>query len=191
MTVNGTYGSVNSGFSFTQTYTRSGKEARVSRWYNLPERLTNVVERLRRVRVENRDARDLVEMFSDRPATLMYLDPPYFVKRDHKYPDFDNVIDAQDEAFHKELINKCLNARCMILLSGYDNPLYHSLLVEEGKWTREIIETHTRDTSGKDYDRTEILWKNTFYMKALRTGKVPDCQKKKKKKKKLILKEST
>ena len=148
---------------------------------NLPERLTNVVERLRKVRVENRDARDLVEMFSDRPATLMYLDPPYFVKRDHKY-----VIDAQDESFHEELIKKCLKARCMILLSGYDNPLYHSLLVKHGKWKRETIETHTRDTSGKDYDRTEILWKNPFYMKALRTGRVPIRLSKKEKKEKKV-----
>ena len=181
MTINGTYGSTGSGFSFTQAYTRGEREARVSRWYNLPERLANVVERLRDVRVDNRDARELVEMFSDRPATLMYLDPPYFVKRDHKY-----VIDAQDEDFHKELIQKCLKARCMILLSGYDNPLYHSLLVKHGKWERETIETQTRDTTGQDYERTEILWKNPYYTKASRAGRVPIRLSKKEKKEKKV-----
>ncbi len=168
MLVNGAYGSTGAGFSFSQSYTRQRKEARVNRWYNLPERLERVVERLRKVRIENRDARKLLDMFSDRPATLVYLDPPYFIKRKHRY-----VIDAKDESFHKELIEKCLKARCMILISGYDNSLYHSLLVQQGGWKREAIRTKTRDTSGKDYDRTEILWKNPLFMKALRSGRVP------------------
>src|SRR5688572_22975107 len=83
MTVNGT--ASGAGFSYSSSYTRNGKEARVSRWHNLPERLSKVAERLRNVRVENRDARRLLETFLDRPATLIYLDPPYFVKRRHKY----------------------------------------------------------------------------------------------------------
>lgn len=176
MTVNGTYGSTGAGFSFSNSYTRGGKEARVNRgkearvnrWYNLPERLARVIERLRNVRIENRDARELLDMFSNRPATLLYLDPPYFARRQHKY-----VIDADDESFHKELIEKCLRSRCMIFISGYDNALYHSLLVQKGGWTRETIRTKTRDTSGRDYARTEILWKNPLFIKALRTGRVP------------------
>ena len=76
MTINGTYNNGSGGFSISQSYSRDNREARVSRWYNLPDRLAVVVERLRSVRIENRDARDLVRTFSDRPATLMYLDPP-------------------------------------------------------------------------------------------------------------------
>jgi len=90
-------------------------EVRVSRWNNLPERLAVVAERLRHVRVENRDARELLEMFLNRPATLVYLDPPYFVKREYKY-----VIDANEHSFHEELLRLCLKAKYMILLSGYD-----------------------------------------------------------------------
>jgi DNA adenine methylase len=168
MTVNGTYGSTSAGFSFSPSYARECKEARVSRWYNLPERLTRVVERLRNVRVENRDARELLRMFADRPATLVYLDPPYFVKRSHRY-----VIDASDESFHRELLEICIKARCMIILSGYENPLYDSILVQGAGWTRDVIETKTRDTSGKDYGRTEVLWKNSFFMRGVRTGKIP------------------
>src|SRR4051812_13841498 len=45
MTVNGTIGEQNRcGFSFSDSYTRGGHEARVNRWYNLPERLEKVVE---------------------------------------------------------------------------------------------------------------------------------------------------
>lgn len=170
MAVNGTVsGNGNSsGFSFSQSYARENKEARVNRWYNLPDRLHATVERLRNVRIERRDARDLLRMFSDRPATLVYLDPPYFTKREHSY-----VIDSNDQDWHEELLEVCLKSRCMILLSGYDNELYQKRLVKEGKWSKKEIETHTRDTTGRDYARTEVLWMNDQFKRARKTGRVP------------------
>lgn len=167
MTVNATQ-NARSGFSFSSSYVRQGAEARVSRWNNLPERLAKVAERLRHVRIENRDARDLMRMFLKRPATLVYLDPPYFVKRDHEY-----VIDANDRGFHEELLSLCCKAKCMILLSGYDTPLYNHMLSPKDGWKRRIIKTHTRDTSGKDYARTEVLWLNRHFVKAAKAKKVP------------------
>lgn len=168
MTVNATVGSSNCGFSFSPSYARNGHEARVNRWYNLPVRLTAVVERLRHVRVENRDARALLAMFADRPATLIYLDPPYFVKRDHGY-----VIDAKDEEFHCALLSLCCASHAMILVSGYDNPLYREILTADTGWQRVQIQTYTRDTTGRNYARTEVLWKNAHYVKAETTGRIP------------------
>ncbi len=168
MTVNATIYGTRSGFSYSQSYSRHNKEARVNRWYNLPERLEKVIERLRNVRIENRDARELIKMFADRPATLMYLDPPYFVKREHRY-----LIDANDKDFHVELLDLCSKAHCMFLISCYDNELYDDMLKPEDGWSKIKIETHTRDTSGKDYSRTEVLWRNKHYSKALTTGRVP------------------
>ena len=174
MTVNGTLGSSRCGFSFSQSYARQGKEARVNRWYNLPARLTKVVERLRGVRVENRDACELLRMFADRPATLVYLDPPYYTKRDHGY-----VIDANDRQFHADLLAICQKAKCMLLISGYKNDLYDELLTPERGWCTADIETHTRDTTGKDYARTECLWMNAQFQTAKAQGKVPIRLKKK------------
>ena len=167
MTVNATIGNP-TGFSFSSSYTRQGKEARVSRWNNLPERLAAVAERLRNIRVENRDARELLAMFMNRPATLVYLDPPYFVKRELEY-----VIDANDKPFHTELLQLCCESKCMILLSGYDTPLYRKMLLAKNGWRRKVIETHTRDTTGKDYARTEVLWMNRQFVDAAKSGKVP------------------
>lgn len=167
MTVNGTQ-KAECGFSFSSSYVRQGAEARVSRWNNLPERLAKVAERLRHVRIENRDARELLEMFLKRPATLVYLDPPYFVKREHEY-----VVDANSRSFHEELLGLCCQAKCMILLSGYDTLLYHDWLSPKRGWERRIIKTHTRDTSGKDYARTEVLWLNRHFVSAAKSGKVP------------------
>jgi DNA adenine methylase len=168
MTVNGTVGGTRSGFSFSQSYARENREARVNRWYNLPERLEQVVERLRNVRIEKRDARELVEMFADRPATLIYLDPPYFIKRVHGYG-----IDAKDRAFHAELLEICSQARCMILISGYRTHLYNTMLKSCNGWKSKQIRTNTRDTRGTDYARTEVLWMNTQFVKTRNMGRVP------------------
>ncbi|HMD53694.1 MAG TPA: DNA adenine methylase [Phycisphaerae bacterium] len=168
MTVNGAVGSSHCGFSFSQSYARNGHEARVNRWNNLPDRLDKVFQRLRGVRVENRDARELVTMFSDRPATLIYLDPPYFTKRDHGY-----VIDANDEDFHTELLKVCKKSRCMLLISAYENDLYDRLLMPKDGWKKWLVHTHTRDTTGKDYDRTEVLWMNAAFVKARADCRVP------------------
>ena len=168
MTINGVNGSTRSGFSYSQSYARGNREARVNRWYNLPERLEKAVERLRGVRIENRDACDIVQMFSNRPATLMYLDPPYFVKREHKY-----AIDVNNREYHSRLLNKIKRAQCMVLISGYDNNLYNEMLTPETGWEKECIVTQTRSTSGKDLIRTEVLWMNSQFVKARRADKVP------------------
>ena len=168
MTINATNGSQQSGFSFSPSYARQNREARVNRWYNLPERLEKVVERLRGIRIENRDACDLIEMFIDRPATLIYLDPPYFIKRKHGY-----VIDANNLEFHEKLLGICKRARCMILISAYDNEIYRDMLSTDSGWSIKKIETHTRDTTGEDFARTELFWMNDTLIKAKEKNKVP------------------
>jgi len=168
MTVNATVGATHSGFSFSQSYAREGKEARVSRWYNLPARLAKVVERLRGVRIENRDACELLRMLTDRPATLVYLDPPYYTRRDQGY-----VIDANDRQFHVDLLRECKKAKCMLLISGYENDLYDEVLTPARGWKKSTIATHTRDTTGRDFPRKEVLWMNARYLRAQESGKVP------------------
>jgi DNA adenine methylase len=173
MTVNGAIGSnghgvYHSGFSYSQSYARNGQEARVNRWNALPARLRRVVDRLKHVRIEHRDARELFKMFLDRPATLVYLDPPYLMDRDHGYE-----IDANEKEFHDELLRLCCKAKCMVLISGYDSPLYRSVLTRERGWDHVTIETHTRDTRGNDFSRIEVLWKNRHFLRAVTTGRVP------------------
>ena len=168
MTVNGIVGSTHAGFSFSQSYARGGKEARVCRWYNLPARLEQAAERLRQVRIENRDARELLAMFEDRPATLVYLDPPYHAKRAHKYS-----VGVSDQGFHEDLLRICSRAKCMILISGYESPLYNRFLCPAEGWHKTTIKTHTRDTQGNDYSRTEVLWSNRHFREAKSSGVVP------------------
>lgn len=168
MTVNATVGDPKCGFSVSMSYSREGKEARVNRWNNLPERITKVVDRLKNIRIENKDAREIVKMFSDRPATLMYLDPPYYVDRSHNY-----VVDAKEKAFHEELLELCCKSKTMIIISHYENHLYRKVLNNSTGWISKTIKTHTRDTSGKDFERNEILWMNDQFVKAKNNNRVP------------------
>ena len=78
MAINGVFGSERGGFSSSNSYSRNGKEARVNRWNNLPDRIEKVVTRLKNIRIENKDAIALMEKFERRPATLMYLESSLF-----------------------------------------------------------------------------------------------------------------
>ena len=166
--INGVFGREKGGFSYSQSYSRNGRDARVNRWYNLPERLEQVVERLRSVRVENRDAIQLLEMFASRPATLVYIDPPYLGERTEGYTN-----DVNDEAYHLKMLKLANSAKCMVFISGYENELYDRFLTKRKGWERKTIDTITKDSKGQSHDRSEVVWMNKHYRNAVKTGKVP------------------
>ena len=144
MAINGAFGENRGGFSYSQSYSRKGREARVNRWYNFPDRLSKVVERLRDVRIENRDARKLLNMFLHRPASLVYLDPPYLGERTKGYTN-----DANEKSFHMELLELANQAKCMIFISGYQNEIYEHLLSKKSGWQRKTIDTITKNHKGE------------------------------------------
>ena len=104
----------------------------------------------------------------NRPATLVYLDPPYLIDRDSGY-----VNDMRDTNFHVELLEICNRARCMVLISGYANPTYEKLLTDSRGWRREFICTHTTPSNGKRLSRDEVIWINKAASKALDTNRIP------------------
>ena len=166
--INSSFGKGRGGFSYSQSYSRNGREARVNRWYNLTERLADVFDRLRDIRIENRDAREILKMFINRPATLVYLDPPYLGDRSAGYE-----IDANDEKFHKGLLNLANKAKCMIFVSGYENELYERILTEKRGWGKKEIRSTTKGNNGESFARKEMVWMNRAYIKALESGNVP------------------
>jgi DNA adenine methylase len=162
MAVNGTFGKERGGFSVSHSYSRRNLEARVSRWVNLPSRLEAVVKRLQKVRIENKDALELLENYSNRPATLIYLDPPYFAQRSQSYN-----IDAMDENFHERLISWALDAKCMVFISGYESELYNSSFSEKRGWSKTSFPANTKGVNGDVQSRTEIVWMNYWFSEAV------------------------
>lgn len=168
MAINGVFGEARGGFSYSDSYSRNGHDARVNRWNNLPERLKLVVGRLKKVRIENKDALKLLKKYKNRPATLVYLDPPYLGERTNGYN-----RDANDEEFHKKLLEFSNQAKCMIFISGYENDLYTSMLTRENGWQKKTIDTTTKDSKGQSHDRVEVVWMNRYYISALKSQKIP------------------
>lgn len=167
MSINGIFGQERSGFSYSDSFCRNGQEARVSRWNNLPERLALVVERLKKVRVENKDALKVLKRYIDRPNTLVYLDPPYLGNRTSGYTN-----DANDIEFHRKLLKLANEANCMIFISAYEHPLYDEMLTD-GWWCKKTIPTSTKGANGITRTRLEVVWMNKHYMNALIGKEVP------------------
>jgi len=180
MAINGSFGQSKGGFSYSDSYSRNEKEARVNRWNNLPNRLSKVVDRLKNVRIEQKDAKKMIERFENRPATLIYLDPPYFADRINGYEN-----EGNDHNFHLDLLNAVRTSNSMIFLSGYQNELYNDLLTEQDGWSLKEFDTSTQGSNGSKKERTEVLWMNGHFIEAQRSSAVPiildDKEKKNKK----------
>ncbi len=54
----------------------------------------------------------------------------------------------------------------MVLISGYESPLYNRLLNKRSGWTSMTIEVTTRGTDGKDLTKIEVLWMNKAFVRA-------------------------
>ncbi|WP_343606158.1 DNA adenine methylase [Fluviicola sp.] len=167
MSINGIFGKAASGFSYSDSFSRNGQDARVSRWNNLPERLALVVERLKKVRIENKDALKILKRYANRPNTLIYLDPPYLGNRSNGYNN-----DANDVEFHTALLTLANQSNCMIFISAYEHPLYEEML-KDGWWCKKEIQTSTKGSNGKFKERTEVVWMNKHYMNALTKNQLP------------------
>lgn len=86
----------------------------------LRERLQPIHDRLRTVIIENLDWPDCIDRY-DRPATLMYVDPPY-PGNGCNYAH--NMRDWED---HRHLAERLKIAKCRWVLSSYDIPGMHEL----------------------------------------------------------------
>jgi len=119
-------------------------------WKNYPDALAQIVERLRGVIIESKDALAVMAQH-DGAETLHYVDPPYlFETRSDGGHDYQHELtDAQ----HQELLQCLIGLRGMVVLSGYANPLYDRALID---WHR--VERAARADGAKP--RTEVLWIN-------------------------------
>ncbi len=120
-------------------------------WAAYPPALMGIVERLRGIVLENKDAREVMAQ-QDEPGTLHYCDPPYVwdtrsvsahspVCYRHEMADSD----------HEDLAKFLKGLAGMVVVSGYDCPLYQDLY---GGW-RSVRKEALADGARK---RTEVLW---------------------------------
>lgn len=119
-------------------------------WMNYPDCLRQLIQRLRGVVVENRDAIECMTRH-DGPDTLHYVDPPYvhstrsFRARAHSYRH-----ELNDEQ-HKTLASALHQLKGPVVVSGYRCDLYDNLF--DG-WTRIDGLAHADGAR----PRVESLW---------------------------------
>ena len=116
-------------------------------WRGYPDALTGIIERLRGVVIENRNALDLIPVH-DSNNTVFYADPPYLPSVRDPGKDYRFEMTEED---HIELAEKLNETKGAVLVSGYHSTLYDELY--KG-WAKSEKKAKTNMHG----DRTEVLW---------------------------------
>lgn len=122
-------------------------------WRNLPDALPAVVERMRGVVIEHRDAAVILKRHDGEDA-LHYVDPPYVhaTRSTFKLGQRGYKHEMDDEA-HASLLEVVRSLDGMVVLSGYANPLYDRALAD---WRRVEMKAFADGAR----PRVEVLWLN-------------------------------
>lgn len=119
-------------------------------WRDYPAHLRALIERLRGVVIEQRDAPDVMKAH-DGDDTVHYVDPPYL----HDTRGYRTRAPAyrheMSDDQHRALARTLHQLRGVVVLSGYRCPLYDELY---SGWRRVDVSTHADGAR----DRTESLW---------------------------------
>ena len=141
------------GFS-TNLVVRRNMSKSVSDMLSTIDGLEQIHQRLSRAIVTNRDAMKMMDKYNSENV-FIYADPPYHHSRRTR---FRYTVDMNDEQ-HKNFIDKILNLKSKILLSGYNNSEYERLELN-GKWNRMDFDVKTVDGQDRPKTKTESLWIN-------------------------------
>jgi DNA adenine methylase len=130
---------------------RAGMAGAVSRWLGSVEGLSEIVQRLLRVQIENATAIEVIQRY-DSEETLFYCDPPY--PHDSRGDIYAYGYEMTDND-HRELAEILTNLKGKVALSGYRCELLDKLYKD---WN--YIESPSKQCLSVKQPRTEILWTN-------------------------------
>ena len=127
-------------------------------WRNLPDRLPDIIDRLRGVVIENRDALEVMGRH-DGPDTLHYCDPPYVhtTRSGLVRPGSGSAVGYTHEMSdddHRRFAAGVQSLTGMVIVSGYACDLYDHDLFRT--WDRSEIPALADGAR----DRIEVLWLN-------------------------------
>ena len=149
---------------------RAGMAGAVSRWLGSVEGLSEIVQRLLRVQIENAPAIEVIKRY-DSNETLFYCDPPY--PHDSR-SDVNAYGFEMKDSDHRVLAEVLHNVQGKVAISSYHCKLMDDLY---GDWNyiestpKKAHSTNTRPDNVKQ-DRVEVLWVNYEIPKR----EVTECQ---------------
>lgn len=125
-------------------------------WWHYPDALPALIERLRGVVIEHREATILLTRH-DGPAALHYVDPPYLHETRSDAHMYRHELDGEG---HVRLLKHLCGLAGMVVLSGYPSALYDRHLDGWARHEREALADGARK-------RIEVLWLNPACAAAL------------------------
>jgi site-specific DNA-adenine methylase len=133
---------------------RRGMDERRSSWLTALDHLPAVHARLQGVRLTCRPALEVIRRW-DGPETVFFLDPPYVAGTRASANVYEHEM---GDAAHRELLDLLRTVKGRVVLSGYGNALYDSLLAG---WSRHTFDVANHGACGPTKRRmTEVVWAN-------------------------------
>lgn len=142
-----------------RNFSRDTKTSKALEFKRNQLRLEYCANRLSDVTIENEDAIKVIKRY-DSSKTFIYLDPPYLNVR-KKSAMTQAYHGNNGDELHERLIDWCINAKSMIMISNYPNDLYNTKLKD---WNREEITIKVNPGAGKrggvskTLTATEVIW---------------------------------
>jgi DNA adenine methylase len=118
-------------------------------WKNYPIALDKIIDRLRGVVIENRDALDVLKIH-DSGKTLHYVDPPYLPETRDPGVDYRYEMSVDD---HIKLSVALRSLIGTVIISGYPSELYNNLY-------HDWIRCDKNALADKARKRIECIWIN-------------------------------
>ena len=146
-------GKFGKGWGYKKFTSANGISGGVNAWMTSIEGLPYIANRLRKVQVDNREYKVMLDTFND-PQVFIYADPPYLNTLSDGYGSYELWTETE----HKEFLTQCLNSKSKIMISGYPLELYDDIL---STWERvEFEKPLTIQKKDKKSSVTEVLWMN-------------------------------
>ncbi len=131
------------------------------RWLPGIAHLSDCMGRLAHVQIDHRDFAAVLQSY-DSEGTCFYIDPPYVVETRRKGGCYHHEMSTED---HERLLTRLLALQGMVVLSGYDHPLYQEVLRE---WECLRVPVSCASTSRAPVEgekqlqtkREECIWRN-------------------------------
>ncbi|BAZ06642.1 DNA adenine methylase [Calothrix sp. NIES-3974] len=138
-------------WAYCKLTSRAGMAGAVSRWLGSVEGLSEIVQRLLRVQIENAPAIAVIQRY-DSEETLFYCDPPY--PHDSRGDIHAYGYEMTDDD-HRELATVLNKLQGKVAISGYRCQLLDQLYKD---WN--CIESPSKQCLSVKQPRTEVLWTN-------------------------------
>ena len=108
------------------------------------------------IEIQNQNCMILLEKYKNNKDILIYLDPPYnplAMKNPKTYAEHSWTVEQ-----HKILVDRLLETKAKVILSGYDNPIYGAL--EDAGWLKIKLKDVHIASSVSDRKESEYIWIN-------------------------------